>query len=241
PNKFLIPLAVLVAGGLIVWGLWSARAERKLSREADTNDATETILSTEQEQEKIKTELDITSSDYILGNPDAEIMLIEFIDLECPYCVDFYKTTQKIIVEYGRTGEVALIFRHFPASGEVAFKEAVATECAGKLGGNGKFWEYLDAFFALKEQQSQIELEQIAENLGLNMVGFSACLENDAIKSKIKTEFEGGLAIGIQSTPQTILLLKNGKIFPINGAQSYRVVKAILNLILSEQGSELLE
>src|SRR3989344_1522881 len=71
--------------------------------------------------------------DYILGNPNAPVKIIEYSDLECPYCKTFNATMNQIIQYYGMSGNVAWVYRHFPLASihSKAPKEAEAVECAG--------------------------------------------------------------------------------------------------------------
>ena len=68
--------------------------------------------------------------------------VVEFSDLECPFCKRFHATMQQTVAAYG--GQVAWVYRHFPIDQlhSKAPKEAEATECAAELGGNDKFWAY---------------------------------------------------------------------------------------------------
>ena len=91
----------------------------------------------------------VTSADHILGNPQAPVKVIEFSDLECPFCKRFHPTMKQIIEEYGKDSRVAWVYRHFPLDSlhSRARKEAEASECAAELGGNEKFWAYIDPLF----------------------------------------------------------------------------------------------
>ena len=43
----------------------------------------------------------IIRNEHILGNPNAEIIIIEYSDTECPYCKNFHLTMNNIIKENG--------------------------------------------------------------------------------------------------------------------------------------------
>jgi protein-disulfide isomerase len=88
----------------------------------------------------------VTEKDHITGNPQADVVLIEYSDTECPFCKRFHETMIQVMAEYGASGKVAWVYRHFPldALHSKARHEAEATECATELGGNEKFWAYLN-------------------------------------------------------------------------------------------------
>ncbi len=88
----------------------------------------------------------ITEQDYILGDKNATITIVEYSDLECPFCVRFHATQEAIMEEYA--GQVRWVHRHFPLDFHKNAKEyAYAAECAGEIGGNDAFWNMIDYIF----------------------------------------------------------------------------------------------
>nr|MBP6858387.1 thioredoxin domain-containing protein [Candidatus Paceibacterota bacterium] len=111
---------------------------------------------------------DVTSADHILGNPDADVVIVEYSDPSCPYCKVFHPTMQKIIGEYGPTGKVAWVYRSFPldkpdSQGRIlhpnAGMQAQAQECAAALGGNDAFWKYTDRLYEVIQSDKGITLD----------------------------------------------------------------------------------
>ena len=76
----------------------------------------------------------ITDKDHIRGNKNASIVLIEYSDLECPFCKVFHTTLNQMLSTY--EDKVMLVYRHFPLDSlhSKARKEAEASVCAAKLG-----------------------------------------------------------------------------------------------------------
>ena len=72
-------------------------------------------------------------SSYIEGNKDAKVTVIEFSDVECPFCQRHNNngTLDTVMEKYG--DDVNVIFAHFPLSFHAtAQKAGEALECAGK-------------------------------------------------------------------------------------------------------------
>lgn len=112
----------------------------------------------ENEQEPLEVGLrPISENDHILGNIDAKIIIVEYSDLECPFCKVFHNTMHQVVKKY--SGEVAWVYRHFPISGlhPKAFREAEATECAWEQGGNEMFWKYMDKLFEVTPSNNGLE------------------------------------------------------------------------------------
>jgi protein-disulfide isomerase len=84
--------------------------------------------------------------DHILGNPDAQIIIIEYSDLECPYCKKFGEIMKEMVAE--SNGNIAWIYRHWIVH-QNALSKAGASECVSKIKGNDAFWKYIDLVFAL--------------------------------------------------------------------------------------------
>lgn len=84
----------------------------------------------------------------VLGDSNAKVVLVEFSDFECPYCVrHFSQTWPDIKKNYVDAGKIKVIFKNFPLNFHPnAQKAAEAAECAGN---QGKFWEMHDKIFSV--------------------------------------------------------------------------------------------
>lgn len=94
------------------------------------------------------------NEDHIIGNIDAPIVMIEYSDLECPYCKKFGETAKRIVEE--SNGQVAWIYRHWIVHSSEQYKQqahikAAASECVAKLKDNDAFWKYIDLVFGLMD------------------------------------------------------------------------------------------
>ena len=90
----------------------------------------------------------IDDIDYVEGT-DTGVFIVEYSDPECPFCVRFHPTIEKIRSEYA--GRIAFIYRHFPLSIHPgAQKESEMISCAGALKGREAYYKYIDAMFDYK-------------------------------------------------------------------------------------------
>ncbi len=89
----------------------------------------------------------VTEDDWIRGNEKARITVIEYSDVDCPFCKKFHKATNSILSDY--SDDVMWVFRHMPIDSlhPNARAKAEAAECVGEIGGAIKFWEYMDILF----------------------------------------------------------------------------------------------
>jgi len=183
------------------------------------------------EGQEVKEIPPVTEEDHLFGNPEAEIILVEYSDFECPFCKGFHLTMKQVLAEYG--DKVAWVYRHFPLDFHAnAQKEAEASECAAELGGNQVFWDYADALYERTEGDGTgfalDQLTPLAVELGLNGNSFKECLDSGRYSQKVSDHMAGGQAAGIGGTPGTIVLAKDGTTDIIPGALPFESVKEIV-------------
>lgn len=176
----------------------------------------------------------VTDSDWIRGDKKAKISIVEFSDTECPFCKQFHPVMQRIVEEYD--GKVNWVYRHFPIASlhSRAAKEFEATECAGELGGNDGFWDYLDRIFEITPSNDGLDpaqLPKIASYVGLDEAAFTACLDSGKYNAKVQQSVNAAVAAGAQGTPYSVIVAGE-EFIPLNGALPYEQVKATLDAIL---------
>lgn len=89
----------------------------------------------------------IGPSDHIQGDiATAPATIIEYSDIDCPYCKKLHPTLQQLVDE----GKIAWVYRHspIPQLHQFAHIKAVATECVYEIAGQGAFWQYLNTLVA---------------------------------------------------------------------------------------------
>jgi protein-disulfide isomerase len=89
----------------------------------------------------------LKDQDHVRGNKDAQVLLIEYSDFQCPYCQRFHPTTLQVLEEY--KDQVGFVYRHFPLDQlhPYARPAAEASECIKELGGEDAFWKFADKAF----------------------------------------------------------------------------------------------
>lgn len=235
-GKFAIPASIIIAGVMIAGAVVYSNGTGSERNTASVRDA----LGTEQEQTAnvLDNLQPVTNADHIRGNPNAPVTIVEFSDTECPFCKRFHDTLRQIGQEYG--DRVAWVYRHFPLDSlhSKARKEAEATECANELGGNEKYWAYMDRLFEVTPSNNGLnldELPRIAEYIGLNKVAFQSCLTSGKYASLVENHYRDAVNSGGEGTPYNIIIATDGTKMPLVGAQPYEIVKAALDEALKEK------
>lgn len=183
--------------------------------------------------------LALRPNDHVLGSRNADVLIIEYSDTECPFCKKFHETMVQVINQYGKTGQVAWVYRHFPLDQihPKSRKEGEALECANEQGGNEAFWKYTEKIFAITPANNgldEAELPLIANELGLDVARFNECLSSGRFAARIEEDFESGVSAGVKGTPFTMIWnKKTGKQVPINGAYPLANVKSLVEKALA--------
>lgn len=172
------------------------------------------------------------SDEHSRGSSNAQITLVEYSDFECPFCSRFHPTTMQILKDYG--SKVRLVYRNYPLPFHPnAQKAAEAGECIAKAGGNDAFWKYADAIFAKQDELggklTPEGITQAVATAGMNAEAIKKCMDSGEMAAKVKEDLDGGTAAGINGTPGTIIVTKDGPQELIGGALPYDQVKPMLD------------
>lgn len=177
----------------------------------------------------------VSGEDHVRGNKDASVTVVEYSDLECPFCQRFHPTVQQVMDSFD--GKVNWVYRHFPLGFHAnAHKEAEASECAAELGGNEAFWKYIDAIFERTTTNGTgfalDKLAPLAKELGMDEKKFQECLDSGKYVKKVDQNFADGQAAGVEGTPGGFIVSKDGRSMPIRGAVPFEQLKADIEKLL---------
>lgn len=227
-KEYFVPAAIVVAGiviaGSVVYG--------PVIREQGAASIAKQGAPSAAAPSGAPVEVKIGDQDHIRGNSSAQVTIVEFSDLECPYCKQFHATMQQALAEYG--DKVRWAYKHFPLDQlhPKADKEAEAAECAGAMGGNDMFWKYVDRVFEITPSNNGLNLDllpQIAGDLGLDGAAFEACLNSGKYADRVEEDYQQGVSLGVNGTPGSFV---NG--VPIQGAVPYGTLKAAIDEALAQ-------
>ncbi|WP_088894832.1 DsbA family protein [Leptolyngbya ohadii] len=158
----------------------------------------------------------------VRGNPAAPVMLIEFADFECPFCVQAY---QPIAALLQRHPQVRFVFKHLPLVGlhDQALPAARAAWAAGK---QGKFWEFYDDLFASGEPLADDRYLRVAQQLGLNLRRWERDRNSIAAQQAIDADMAQAGELGITGTP-SFLVVTPSSVVPVTGADLVTIEQVI--------------
>ncbi|HOO57044.1 MAG TPA: thioredoxin domain-containing protein [bacterium] len=171
------------------------------------------------------------------GSMAAKVTMIEFTDMQCPYCGRFAQTTYpELKKNYVDTGKLLYHVVLLPLSfHKESFKASEALYCAQD---QGKYWEMRDIQFNNQRQLDIPSLKKYAGSLSMNTALFSECLDTGKYDSRVKNDLMLAGKAGINGTPSFVIgkTTPDGKIRGkmISGAQPLQKFTEEINKILAK-------
>ena len=167
----------------------------------------------------------VSEADWVKGNKDSKVSLIEYSDLQCPACGAYYPVTKKLLTEFGES--IIFAYRHFPLR-QIHFNSQISAQAAEAAGLQGKFWEMHDLLFERQEKWAEEKdpkalFKQYAQELGLDVEQFKGDLESEKVRNEVEGDFQSGLKSGVNATPTFFL---NGK--KIQNPRTFEEFKSII-------------
>lgn len=141
-----------------------------------------------------------------LGAADAEVVVVEFSDFQCPACLAAEPLVKAMVAQY--ENDITFVYRHYPLVTIHPYAQlaAQATEVAAD---EGKFWEMHERLFATQAEWSALRstdevLERFttyAEELTIDKAVFLEKIQSDDIKQRVTKDVADGTRAGVQATP----------------------------------------
>lgn len=228
-SQYALPITIVVAGALIAGAVFLAgKSSTPTTGNNNNGQVTDARGYT-------------PGQDHILGNPTAQVKVIEYMDLECPHCKVFNTTMHQVMDYYGASGKVAWIQRPFPLAQihSKAPQEAHAAECAADQGGDTAYFKYTDKLLEVTPSDNGLDLAQlpvIAKEVGLNVDTFNACMSSNKFNDKIQASYNEAIALGAQGTPFTLIMMGKDSVV-LSGAQPYDSMRAAIDAVLGDLGT----
>tara|TARA_Y100000748_G_scaffold171611_1_gene143773 strand:+ start:175 stop:792 length:618 start_codon:yes stop_codon:yes gene_type:complete len=180
-----------------------------------------------------KSALEISEDEFVIGDKDAPITIIEYASMSCSHCASFHNNTlPDIKKEYIDTGKVRMVFRDYPFN-YPALLGSMMMRCIE----SDVRYDYMNALYQLQNtwvnkdpKISKKELYKIMQSGGMTKDEFNECYSNLDNENLI---LEGVMAaqkdFNIKSTPSFIV---NGNL--IEGNKNIKEFRQIIDKILSE-------
>jgi protein-disulfide isomerase len=140
-----------------------------------------------------------------LGRPGAPLVIVEFLDYQCPFCSKYHRDTfPEIQRKYIDTGRARYVLQDLPLPTlhPQAQGAAEAVRCAGD---QKQLWQLRDALLADTRSMTPGTIRQKAVAAGLDMTAFDACTASRKYESAVQADARVAAAAGITGTPTFVV------------------------------------
>lgn len=179
----------------------------------------------------------VPSGKHLYGALDARFTLVEFSDMECPFCKRLHDTPKEIAD--ASKGNVNWQWMHMPLDfhNPAAKVEAHAAECVAEQKGNRAFWAFLDDIFVHSRGDGKgvSDLTALATGMGTDESEFRSCMKEGRFNTKIEEHLQKARQQGITGTPATFVVdNQTGKTQLVPGAQPAQAFLAAISKLKTE-------
>jgi protein-disulfide isomerase len=150
-----------------------------------------------------------------LGSPDAPVTLVEYADLQCPYCRDYsVDTLPEIVKTYVRTGKVRLEYKPIAILGP---QSVAAARMANAAASQNRMWDFIDRFYSEQGQENTgYVTDEFLTKIGSEIQGFDTGkafteAQSDGALRTLAASHAAAEKFGIDSTPSFTIGRTGGK------------------------------
>jgi Na+/H+ antiporter NhaA len=145
--------------------------------------------------------------DHVRGPIEAPVTVVEYGDLECPYCGQAEPVVRELLRDFG---DVRYVWRHLPLN-DVHPRAQLAAEATEAAADQGAFWELHDLLLDHQDALRPSDLIAYAEQLGLDVERFTSDLREHSGSTRVAEDVDSADLSGVSGTPT----------FFINGRRHY--------------------
>jgi protein-disulfide isomerase len=140
--------------------------------------------------------------DWVGGNPDGDITLVEFMDYQCGYCRKAYSEVEELVAS---DGNIRFVVKEFPILGEASLLSAQFAIAVRQLHGDAAYEGAHDALIALRGEPTAETLARLATDLGLDPEPIADRMDSDAVMAVIEANHALAEKMEISGTPTFVL------------------------------------
>ncbi len=177
----------------------------------------------------------------IQGNKDADIIVIEYSDMECPFCVRQYHETKlapTLLAQYG--DKVKFAFKNNRGVDHEGTEEkAIGALCAKKVGGDAAYVKFYTTVMDGTTQAGGVydvaKLWDAAKAAGVDAQAWQSCYDAKETLATFSSETAEAQGFNLGGTPGTLILnVKTGKYATIEGAYPYQTFTQKIDSLMQE-------
>ena len=138
-------------------------------------------------------------ADFVAGNPDGKVTMVEFFDYNCGWCKKGFPEVMSLL---DTDKDLKFVLKEFPIFGEDSEYAAKAAIASGK---QGKYWNLHMAMFSHEGKITKESVDEIATGIGLNMTQLKKDMEDPALTKILERNRALAQSLAINGTPAFII------------------------------------
>jgi protein-disulfide isomerase len=144
----------------------------------------------------------------VIGNPKANVTMVEFFDYQCPHCKEM---TPQIAQILKNDSNLKIIFKVLPIFGSSSEYAARAGLAASK---QGKYITFHEALMNIQTPLTEDIVLKTAEQIGLNTKQLQEDMKSPPIDQEIKQNNQLAKELNLEGTPAFVIAkISDGKIY----------------------------
>ncbi len=176
-----------------------------------------------------------------LGNKNAQVMILEFSDYQCPFCARHYTDSHKqIVTNYITPGKANLVFHDLPLTQihPQAQKAAEAARCVKDQKGDIGYFKMHDKLFENQATLSVENYKKWAKELGVTSTTFDTCLDSGKYADEVSADVTYAQSVGVFGTPGFIIVTDKASVAAsdLQAMQVYQQGDYLIRYIESSDG-----
>lgn len=141
-------------------------------------------------------------SDWVGGNPDGDITVVEFMDYRCSYCRKAHDEVASLVSE---DGNIRYVIKEFPILGDASVISSQFAIAIRLLHGDAAYKAAHDALIALRGEPTVETLTRLAEKLGHEPAPIFAKMSTKEVIAVIAANHELAESMAIAGTPTFVV------------------------------------
>ncbi|WP_299559486.1 DsbA family protein [uncultured Sulfitobacter sp.] len=170
------------------------------------------ILRTREAQQQAQSDFDLVSENagaifddgysYVGGNPEGDIVLVEFLDYRCGYCKRAHPEVEELLAQ---DGNIKLIVKELPILGDASVLASRFAVAVKQVAGDESYKAVHDALMELNGDVTLPTLRRLGSTFGLDMDAVEAQMDSDEVTAEIAATRALAGALEITGTPTFVL------------------------------------
>ena len=142
------------------------------------------------------------ANDWVGGNPEGDITLVEFMDYRCGYCRKAYQEVEELVKT---DGNIRFVLKEFPILGEESLLSSQFAIAVRMLYGDEAYKTAHDALIALRGEATMDSLSRLAQELGHDPAAVTGKMGSDEVRAVITANHELATTLEINGTPTFVM------------------------------------